>query len=602
MTGHITNGSGLAGLPSEILSKIIRCLLDDITTNKRSGQPHDYYTQDYQTATAQSTKALVTLCLVSRRLRDAATLSLYRHVTLVPRKIPGSVAASRVALDDGVMPLTLFLRTLVQRPDLRPLVQTLDCQFFLRHAESTPASLESSKSALRYQEDFQFHKQIIESTTRPPLSQEDLILNHVAATNPGRVNDTCERALAAILCLVSELRSLSLPPLPHSKWLIVTDDEWELYAPQNEYHYNTLSSLVETARQSEFSACALQHLEAVRFTGWRGFDGFNSDKEVVYNPPADPTLPDCPDHTFPLSSCLNLLLGPNITDFKADAVDEVDPDQFRKNLPMHSSIKRASLTISYHLMVLNFIGRTWDLSALTVRPARAVFMRRDEGMRPHIPNLDAWDNSLLSLKGSLKELDIGWMDGYEFPSHRRLNSLPLLGALEHLCIGIPLLAGMAKFSESPLHSVLPPNLRTLRLHDWVTGNYYDKYLPGFDLFELAEDEVEDGLKPLVTFQIDFSASLRSFAQVCGTTHPHLRSIMVFGFRPIDKAASESAESKAEFYLAARQLELVGTEPGQVVRGGGGIQVLFAQTGVVFEELFHEQEIDLPFQAQVSRYQ
>lgn len=605
MTEDIVNSPGLAGLPSEVLGEIIRSLLDEITTNKRSGRPHDYVTLDHQRATAQSTKALVTLCLVSRRFREAATISLYRHVTLVPRSLPGSPAASEATSHDGVVPLTLFLRTLVERPDLQPLVQSLDCQFFLRHAESTPASVENPASSLRYQKAFEFHKHIIESTKRSALSQEDLVLEHVAATNHGRVNDTSERALAAILCLTPELRAMSLAPLPASKWLIITFNDAEFFAAQDEYHYHTLASLVKSARQSEICPGVLQHLQAVRFTALFGFEAF-AGLEAVHHPEDDPTRRPCAGYTFPLSSCLKLLLGPNITEFEADAVDKFHPGDFRDpEVPIHCSIKRAYLTISTPLRVLDHVGHAWDLSALSVRPS-LVPLFAEEGSWNQVADLDLWDKSFLNIKGSLKELDIGYVKGYERPSHS-LNSLPLLEALEHLCIGIPLLAGMEKLSESPLSSLLPPNLKTLRLHDWVTEKYYDKYLPGLDHLEMTEDEVEDGLKPLVKFQIVVSASLRYFAQICRNTHPHLRSLTICGIRPMDSVAFHSAMSKDEktkdeFFRAAREVELNGPEPGQVVRGGGEIQGLFAQTGVVFEELFTTQEFHFPFRAQVSQYQ
>ncbi|KAK7222682.1 hypothetical protein V2G26_010685 [Clonostachys chloroleuca] len=361
-----------------------------------------------------------------------------------------------------------------------------------------------------------------------------MILKHVAATNHGRANDTSERALAAILYLTPKLRAISLAPLPASKWLIITINDAEFFAAQDEYHYHTLASLVESARQSEICPVALQHLQAVRFTALFSFKAF-AGLEDVQHPKDDPTRRLCAGYTYPLSSCLKLLLGPNITEFEADAVDKYDPINFRDpNVPIHCSIKRAYLTIFSPLRVLDHVGHAWDLSALSGRPS-LVQLFPEEGRLNQVAELDLWDESFLNIKGSLKELDIGFVAGYERPSHR-LNSLPLLEALEHLCIGIPLLAGMEKLSESPLSSLLPPNLKTLRLHDWVTEKYYDKYLPGLGHLEMTEDEVEDGLKPLV------------------------------------------------------------------VRDGGEIQSLFAQTGLVFEELFTTQEFHIPFRAQVSRYQ
>ncbi|CAG9990787.1 unnamed protein product [Clonostachys byssicola] len=586
MTEDIMNKTGLAGLPTEVLSEIIRSLLDEITTNKRSGRPHDYSTRDYRCATAQATKALVTLSLVSRRLREAATISLYRRVTLVPRRLPGSPIASEAPPHDSVVPLTLFLRTLVERPDLQPLVQSLDCQFFLRHAESTIANEDNPASAPRYQKAFEFHKHIIESTKRSPLSQEDLILKHVAATNHGRVNDTSERALAAILCLTPELRALSLAPLPAMKWLLTTASNREFFALQHEYHYHTLVSLVESARQSKICPGALQHLQAVRFTALFGFKAFGGLEDVAHSEVEDdPTRRHCAGYTFPLCSCLKLLLGPNITEFEADAVDKYHPGNFRDpKVPIHCSIKRAYFTISAPLHVLNHVGHAW------------IYL-------PSAYDLLWWD--CFQKKGcSLKELDIAHVEGYEQPSHR-LSSLPLLEALEHLCIGIPLLPD--HFSESPLHSLLPPNLKTLRLHDWFTVKYYDKYHPSLDHLEMTEDEVEDGLKPLVKFQIEFSTALRSFSQICGNTHPHLRSLQIFGFLPMEKvsfdlAMSKDEKTKDDYFQALREIDLDGPEPGQVVRSGMEIQGLFAQAGVDFEELLHTQEFHYPFRAQVSRYQ
>lgn len=368
-----------------------------------------------------------------------------------------------------------------------------------------------------------------------------MILKHVAATNHGRANDTSERALAAILYLTPKLRAISLAPLPASKWLIITINDAEFFAAQDEYHYHTLASLVESARQSEICPVALQHLQAVRFTALFSFKAF-AGLEDVQHPKDDPTRRLCAGYTYPLSSCLKLLLGPNITEFEADAVDKYDPINFRDpNVPIHCSIKRAYLTIFSPLRVLDHVGHAWDLSALSGRPS-LVQLFPEEGRLNQVAELDLWDESFLNIKGSLKELDIGFVAGYERPSHR-LNSLPLLEALEHLCIGIPLLAGMEKLSESPLSSLLPPNLKTLRLHDWVTEKYYDKYLPGLDHLEMTEDEVEDGLKPLVRFQIAVSASLRYFAQTCRNTHPHLRSLMIFGIRPMDSVAFHSAMSK-----------------------------------------------------------
>ncbi|VUC25722.1 unnamed protein product [Clonostachys rosea] len=640
------NGSGLAGLPSEILGEIIRCLLDDISANKRSGHPHSYYTPDYKRATAQSTKALTTLCLVSRRLREAATLQLYRHVTLVPRSIPGSETAFQIAPTasqaaptafpiaptafpiaptafqiaptaspaaptatqaaphDGVLPLTLFLRTLVERVDLQPLVHSLDCQFFLRRVESTAASRGSSSTIQRYVEASEFYKQFRKNTTRIPLNKEDLILLRVSSTADNYITDTSERVLAAILSLVPELQTLSLAPLPCARWLPIanTNDAEELLARQYECHYHTLASLLELLRQDEAIAPGmLEKIRTIRFTALPSFKPFSIQEGGFFQPEDDPTLRIWPSYSFPLSSCLELLLGSNITEFEADALDEFSPGAFQlRNLPMHSSIKRACLTTSFPTSALDNIGHNWNLTALSVRPPQIPTYTDDDWGGP-AANLELWDKSFLNMKSSLKELDIGYVEGYELPSSK-LTSLPLLESLEHLCIGIPLLANTPKLSESPLNSLLPPNLKTLRLHDWVTGDYYDTYLPGFDHFELAEDEAEDGLKPLIKFQMAFSTSLRSFAQICGITHPHMRSVMLFGFRPVDRAAFYSSMNKDEFYTAAREFELDGPEPGQVVRGGREIQALFAQTGVVFEELFHAQEVHFPFRAQVNRYQ
>ncbi|KAH6974807.1 hypothetical protein EDB80DRAFT_693096 [Ilyonectria destructans] len=125
--------SHLLFLLDEILQHVLNDVVAGIVTNQKTGYPYPYYASNYRDSQKDRRRNLVNLCLSCRKVNAIATPLLYRDVFLNKLNQPeySEEEERNDAADEGVFTLGLFLRTMLERPELRAHVRHLDCWFIL---------------------------------------------------------------------------------------------------------------------------------------------------------------------------------------------------------------------------------------------------------------------------------------------------------------------------------------------------------------------------------------------------------------------------------------------------------------------------------------
>ncbi|CAG9992246.1 unnamed protein product [Clonostachys byssicola] len=449
--------------------------------------------------------------------------------------------------------MSLFLRTLLERPDLRSLVLHIECQFFLRLQGAL--SPETPPDVLRKLREKSVN--IYEQATQGARSLSDLnaaVLDFVAYSGDEAPSDLGERCLAAILCLVPNLQSLALPPLPRPEWCVsgwvddagseVNDDasDWDDEDMING-EYQTLNSLLGLLREYDsVSHKVLHRLMHLRFTYCPGYipDNFSKMREGLLS-----LRYEWPQYTFRISACINLLRCPNLKEVVLDSLGTLK--DFHGILPRLASapgynFQRLHLvTSSSTELALDKISNMLQLSQLTVncpdyapitkdRDKRAVSSRSGGYTGPPL-----WDSALTKLGENLVALDLRNICTSQDMDYFHLTCLKSMAKLEHLSICLPLINPVEKFQSRPLHAVLPCSLKSLDLYDWAchfTSNGVIGQLNKLDLFttiELRFHVLAEGV--LRIYKRALTDILRTFGLACKASHPSLRSLCVFAFKP-----------------------------------------------------------------------
>ncbi|KAK7211761.1 hypothetical protein V2G26_018939 [Clonostachys chloroleuca] len=544
-----TNEGLILQLPTELLSDIIRQLLVDISTNISAGQSPLYYTKGRDRAQASATQILLVLSLTCRRFREAANLFLYRTVVL--RAAPLGSANKTPTIDTSIITMSLFLRTLLERPDLRSLVLHIECQFFLRlqgalSPETPPDVLKElrEKSANVYEQAIQGARSLSKLNAA--------VLDFVAHSGEKPPSDLGERCLTAILCLVPNIQSLTFPPLPRPEWCVsgwVDDADGEVNDDVSDWsdediindEYQTLNSLLGLLREyGGVSHRVLHRLTHLRFTSCPNYipDNYSKMRQGLL-----PSAVGWPHYTFRISACVNLLRCPNLVEVVIDSLGTLK--DFHGILPSVAS-KPGYNFQSLHLitsssteLALGKVSNMLSLSKLTVhcpdqapstkdRDKRAVSGRSGGYTGPSL-----WDSSLTKLGENLVALDLRNFCTSRNIEHFHLTCLKSMAKLEHLSICLSLVNPIEKFQSRPLHTVLPSSLKSLELYDWTWGptNAMIDQLGKLDLFtprELSSFESDEDL--LLLYKRALADVLRTFSLACQSSHPSLRSLRVFAFK------------------------------------------------------------------------
>ncbi|KAH7013090.1 hypothetical protein EDB80DRAFT_709320 [Ilyonectria destructans] len=589
--------SQLQNLPNEVFRQVIKCLIDECTMNKNTGYPYPYYTSDRSQAERELKRSLLSMSLSSRRLNAVVTPFLYQQVILVKGielHVPELLQEEyEIFPDRGIVTLALFLRTMLERPELRNYVNHLDLRFFLVHIKidnSLNAPPYVSRAVKRWESgfskkwEFGFSKKVFSCAK----SEYDCaVLDHVGLSNGGTSHDLAQRIFMAILCLIPQLRTLAFPPPPGKRWCRedVDDFDEDLSTHRDRSYYHTLSSLLGLAYQdARLSSAILQNLDAVRFTVIPDFIPADSPVRYGSRSDYDPTLPADPPYTFQIDACLSILQAPNLRELETDMDTGIRGAGIHHQVPLaNMKIQRAFLTsASFAQEMLEYACEHWPLTALAICGTNSTDHELDSDMRPQTPvaDINAWNTSLTALATTLKTLDIA-TEVMDWKPLQQLSCLHSLVALEHLRIGLPLLNTNDGFITRPLAKVLPPRLKTLTINDWYAANVYELDL-NQDSWQKGDPSVKENPRRYMRL---LSLALHGFSQTCSSTHPFLRSVMFFGSTPMDEHFSE-AERRAH--------REDGPQPGDVVFDGERLQKQFASSGVVFREFFYEQECDYRF--------
>ncbi|KAH6955775.1 hypothetical protein BKA56DRAFT_663184 [Ilyonectria sp. MPI-CAGE-AT-0026] len=550
--------SQLETLPSEILREIIKCLIDKCTMNKDTGYPHPYYSPNRGQAEEERKRSLLAISLSSRKLNATVAPFLYQHVILmkgIELDVPQlSTEKDQIFPDRGIATLALFLRTMLERPQLRKYIHHLDLRFFLLYF-TIKDWLGPPQSSLRAVTKWELgFSQMIFSCAK---SEYDCaVLDHVGLSNGGTSHDLAERIFTAILCLIPQLRTLAFPPPPGKAWcrgyVVGFDDDDSAHTDR--CTYNTLNSLLGRAyHDARLSSATLQNLDAVRLTSIPRTDSWNATAQI--------------------DACLSILQAPNLKELKTDM------DTATRGIWIAQPGRAFLALAAFDQEMLEYVCKHWPLTALGLCATYGSKQEPFYWLRPQAPVTDVniWDTPLKALATTLKTLDLA-PQTTKWRADQQLSCLPSLVALEHLRMGLPLLNSNDGFATRPLATILPPRLKMLTINDWYAPNRY----------EPEEEEEEEYFflqnNPLPHLRL-LSLALDESSRTCSRTHPFLRSVMVFGSFPI-QALSFKAERNA--------LKQAGPRPGQVLVDGERVQKQFAESGVVFQEFRHDEECDYRF--------
>lgn len=579
--------SQLQNLPNEVLQQVIKCLIDECTMNKKTGYPHPYYTPTHSQAEEELKHSLLAMSLSSRKLNAVVIPFLYRQVILVKGielNVPELLTEEdQIFPDRGILTLALFLRTMLERPELRNYVNHLDLRFFLVDIKTDDWRNAPSyfyRAVTKWE--FGFSKKVFSCAK----SEYDCaVLDHVGFSNEGASHDLAERIFMAILSLIPQLRTLAFPPPPEKRWCRgdVDDFDDDLSTYRDRSYYHTLSSLLGLAyHDARLSSVILQNLEAVRFTFIPDFIPFNSQARYYFKDD-DPTRLVYPAYTFQIDACLSILQAPNLKELETDIDTGIVGAGIHHQVPLANlKIQRAFLSsTSFAQDMLEYACEHWPLTALAIRAGHYICGGNfsDVSSETPVADINAWNTSLTARATTLKTLDIA-TETTDWKPLQQLSCLHSLLALEHLRIGLPLLNTNDGFITRPLAKILPPRLKTLTINDWYAAHRYDLDCLGEGSWEEYHPPIKEKYMRLL------SLALHEFSQTCSSTHPFLRSVMVFGSYPIDGELCSDAERRA--------LNQDGPQPGQVVVDGERLQKQLASSGVVFREFFHEQERDYRF--------
>ncbi|KAF7547167.1 hypothetical protein G7Z17_g7915 [Cylindrodendrum hubeiense] len=269
-------------------------------------------------------RSLLALCLSSQKLNAIVTPFLYRQVILVKGT---ELTAPELPLEEnwefpdrGIVTLGLFLRTMLERPELRSYVRQLDVRFFLIDIPNLDR-LETPLPFLQAVQEWEFG--FLSKIISCAKSEYDsAVLDYVGISEKGPSDDLAERTFTAILCLIPTLHALAFPPPPGEKWcrdgISHYDEDLSLSSHRDGSYYHTASSLLELAyHDTRLSSAILQNLETVRLTFVPEFTPSNS-RAHRYHKSSDPTLPVDPNYTFQIDACLGVLLAPNLKEFETD--------------------------------------------------------------------------------------------------------------------------------------------------------------------------------------------------------------------------------------------------------------------------------------------
>ncbi|VUC21072.1 unnamed protein product [Clonostachys rosea] len=531
-------------LPTELLSDIIRLVLVDISTDKSTGRYPPHYTEGRNRAQASATRTLLSL------LREAANLFLYR--TIVLRAIPLGSAKKTPAIDTSIITLSLFLRTLLERPYLTSHVLHIECQFFLRlesalSPETPPEHLQSlrRKSAKIYKQAIQGKRSLSGSNAS--------VLDFVACSGDEAPSDLGERCFAAILCLLPNIQSLALPPLPRPEWCVTgwvddvggqTDDDASDWGDEDVINgeYQMLNSLLGLLREYDsVSSQILHRLRHLRFTYCPDYipDNYSNMREGLLS-----LAVGSPRYTFRISACLSLLRCPNLREVVIYSLGTLK--DFHGILPPlncapgYKFQKLHLITSSSTELALAKISSTLRLSELTVtcpdhapttkdRDKRAVSGRSGGYTGPSL-----WESALTKLGENLVSLDLHSVCTSRNMENIHLACLNSMVKLENLSICLSLVNPVEKFQSRPLHTILPPALKSLDLYDWTDYPSSDmvEQLTKLDLFTARE--LRGYVSPRDVFLVYKRALadiLRTFGLACKASHPSLQSLWVFAFKP-----------------------------------------------------------------------
>ncbi|CAH0045846.1 unnamed protein product [Clonostachys solani] len=447
--------------------------------------------------------------------------------------------------------MSLFLRTLLERPDLRSHVLHIECQFFLRlQGALSPETPPDLLQTLREKS-----LNIYEQAIRGARSLSDLnaaVLDFVAYSGDEAPSDLGERCLAAILCLVPNIQSLALPPLPRPEWCVsgwaddaaveVKDDasDWGDEDVING-EYQTLNALLGLLREYDSASHKVLHgLTHLRFTYCPNYipDNFSNMRQGLL-----PSAVEWPRYTFRISACLNLLRCPNLMEVVIDSLGTLK--DFHGILPPLASapgynFQRLHLiTSSSTELALDKISSMLRLSKLTVhcpdhapstkdRDKRAVAGRSGGYTGPPL-----WDSALTKLADNLVALDLHSFCTSRNMEHFHLTCLKSMSQLQHLSICLPLVNPVEKFQSRPLHAVLPSSLKSLHLYDWTWHPTNDmvEQLGKLDVFTARELESYISSEEILRLYTRALADvLHTFSLACKVSHPSLRSLRVFAFK------------------------------------------------------------------------
>ncbi|KAK3319518.1 hypothetical protein B0T19DRAFT_432603 [Cercophora scortea] len=506
---------------------------------------------------------LCDLSLVCRRFHNIFNPLIYERVVL--RRYPyyvNNVTARRSKYDGfyddpnyffSADRLVLLLQTLVESPRCREMIREIDCRIYVRELppdhslEERWPYVESGKVSYKTYI-LKDPKSISRSWARcarnirvgrsSPENYARSVLEHVGLASPavrwvrerfceGKLpEDLGERIFAAILCLATGLRSLVV-------WCPICCDHSDVAGREKpSFRYPTLDRLITSALASPvLQDATLPNLKSVRLD--RDYRQDLLSKADYRRCPCGDPLPDLP---LMVDTCLGILRAPQVTAFQGSydttaawkTIIETNRNITQLTFAPGSVFGKGNPELP---ALLELVSEKWELQDLVYqcpladRSPELLPAVKPEHVDVMLKNLST---SLVSLNFVIQTfLTDCYKRGLPPP---QLEFLPSMARLEHLQMSLPMLVGDKPLDSVQLERILPPTLKSLHIADegdLEPRGWYGSYAR--DVFDTAPNGLPEPEETDIELKRDLPGViyvLTRFAQVCGRTHPKLRSVVL----------------------------------------------------------------------------
>lgn len=540
-------GVNILSLSYEVIQQIVEEYVQQISTEADVGNVSD---PRPWVATIPAKSALCKLALTCKKFLPISRAALYKHVILLPKSGPpkgGTPTGGRYLVPPGTLSnvhavnlesvdsLVLFLRTLIENPELGKLVQQLDCRMLLSDVPGLkmmelasygfPGLMGPTYQLLSFENATRESWARYSTDIRIGTGRGSDILRNIGRFDDGDPN-LAQRIFAAILYLTPGLQCLALEGLPCPQ----STPDLDLHT----FRYSCLDRLVTSALSSRGETQPfLSRLKslAIRYdyrliklipTAYER-DRIGRSNSVSLGPVASEkypigTLADCCPSLLEAPGLQRLTSSCNIRGWQEISLLN---SQLR-HIILHTGDPRKAL-----LEVFERQPCLEEFRLLTANSERSKIVLQ-------LPTVtkQAINQVILRRASTLKILELSEPQIFYglFKTAEGLGSccLPYLHQLQHLTMHISLLESVEGYWEEMerLDMILPPKIKTLkidaRLHVSAT-------LEAEGECEQLEVDAEVLEEQQSVDRTRLSKNLSRLAARCNTAYPSLWQIKIVGY-------------------------------------------------------------------------